>query len=531
VVAASASSGNQRRLLVLWSSLILAVGALPLCYGYLSQSDSAEFVGVTFNIGDVNQYLAWVEQSRRGHWLFDDPYTLEDHQRVFFHPFLLILGKLSALTGLSPTVCYHLSHLLGAILLLWACYRFVTHFLDEPLARGLAFVIVTTASGLSWLEWLESSLGVKFHFLFSATFRAASSTFWSLYLYPLFSISIALLLLCVLAFQRFLATGALRHALNSGLLLLLLVTLHAYDLMIVLPVLLGQILLLMIHRRRVEWRWFLGYALTAACSAPYLLYIRLLLLGDPVFAEVGERGIHLPSPMEFVGMFGFLLPLAALQIPRLLREQSPRSTLLLVWLTAIPLLTYLPLGVANVPARLIEGYHVVLSVLSAATLYPLAAGRRPWRRAGLVLLLLLLTLGNAWVMTRDLETLAGHPFPRYLDRDIASALQWLSAQEPSSAVLASYKLASFVPARTHHRVYAGHLYLTLDLGRKLAVLDRFFDAKTSDSARARLMREQRIRYLIHSPLEARKGRYRPEKSRFLRLVFESGRTRIFELKR
>jgi len=514
---------------VLWSAAILAAGALPLCFGYLHQPEDRVFTGVTFNTGDFHQYLAWIEQSRRGHWLFDDPYTLEPHQRVFFHPLLLVLGKAAALTGLSSIACYHLAHLLAAALMLWACYRFVAHAVDRPAARGLAFVVVTTASGLIWLEWLEGWLGVTFHFLFSATFRAESNTFWSLYLYPLFALSVALLLLCILTFQRFLATGRLRHALGAGLLLLLLASMHAYDLVIVLPVLLGQILLLMVHRRRIEWRWLLGYGVTAACTLPFLLYVGLVLLRDPVFSEVTKAAIHLPSPGEFAGMYGLLLPLAALQVPALLRERSPRSTLLLVWLLAIPVLTYLPLGLANVPARLIEGYHVVLAVLSAATLYRVAVGRK--LRACVAVLLLVLCLGNAWVLARDLEILSQHPFPPYLREDLVSALDWLSEREERSTVLASYPLGSVVPARTPHRVYAGHLYLTVDLGEKLARLRRFFDAKTPDSARERFMREQRIRYLIHSPLEARAGGYRPIQSRFLRPVFESGEVAVFELHR
>lgn len=530
VVAASTSAKNHHRFLVLWSAAVIALSAAPLCCGYLQQSQDREFTGVTFNTGDFNQYLAWIEQSRRGQWLFSNPYTLESHRPVFFHPLLLILGKVAAVTGLSSIACYHLAHFLGAVLLLWACYRFVAHVFDESLQRTLAFIVITTSSGLSWLEWLEASLGVKFHFLFSATFRAASSTFWSLYLYPLFSISIALLLLCMLAFQRFLATDRVRHALVAGLLLLLLASLHAYDLVIVLPVLLGQILLLMVYRRRIEWRWLLGYGVTAACSVPFLLYVELVLLRDPVFAEVGKTGIHLPSVLEFAGMYGLLLPLAALQIPRLLRDHSQRATLLLVWLLAIPVLTYLPLGLANVPARLIEGYHVVLAVLSAATLYRIAAGRTHLRRGAVAVLLLVLSLGNAWVLTRDLEVLSKHPFPHYLPRDIVSALDWLGERGDPGAVLASYPLASVVPARTHHPVYAGHLYLTLNLGEKLEVLRRFFDADTPDSARERLLRSHRIRYLIHSPLEARAGGYRPANSLFLRPVFRSGRVGVFELR-
>jgi len=530
VVVSPTSAVGHRRFLVLWSAAVIALAAAPLCFGYLQQSEAREFTGVTFNTGDFNQYLTWIEQSRRGQWLFSDAYTLEQHRPVFFHPLLLVLGKVAALTGFSAIACYHLAQFLGAVLLLWACYRFVAHVFDEPAARRLAFVIVTTASGLSWLEWLEASLGVKFHFLFSATFRAASSTFWSLYLYPLFSISITLLLLCILAFQRFLATDRLRHALAAGLLLLLLASLHAYDLVIVLPVLLGQILLLMAYRRRVEWRWLLGYGVTAACSLPFLLYVELMLLRDPVFAEVGKTGIHLPTVLEFVGMYGLLLPLAAVQLPRLLRDHSPRATLLLVWLLAIPVLTYVPLGLANVPARLIEGYHVVLAVLTAATLYGVAAGGKRLMRGGTAILLVVLSLGNVWVLTRDVEVLSKRPFPRYLSRDIVSALDWLAEQGDPSAVFASYPLASVVPARTHHRVYAGHLYLTLDLDGKLEALQGFFQADTPDSSRERLLRSHHIRYLIHTPLEVRAGGYRPANSLFLRPVFKSGRVSVFELR-
>ena len=259
-------------------------------------------------------------------------------------------------------------------------------------------------------------------------------------------------------------------------------------------------------------------------------YVALVLLRDPVFSEVGKTGIHLPSLAEFIGMYGLLLPLAAVQVPRLLRDRSPRAALLLVWLVAIPLLTYVPLGLANVPARLIEGYHVVLAVLSAATLYPLAAGGTRLGRGCVAGVLLLLSLGNAWVLTRDVETLSRHPFPHYLQKDVVSALDWLSGREDPSAVLASYPMSSLVPARTQHRVYVGHLYLTLDLGEKLEMLKRFFQADTADSAREQFMRSHRIRYLIHSPLEVRVGGYRPENSQFLRPVFRSGPIRIFELR-
>jgi len=531
VVVASTSAKKHRRFLVLWSAAIIALAAAPLCFGYLQHSPAREFTGVTFNTGDFSQYMTWIEQSRRGHWLFDDAYTLEHHRPVFFHPLLLILGKAAALTGLPSTACYHLAHFLGAILLLWACYRFAAHVFDEPALRRFAFVIITIASGLSWLEWLEDLLGVKFHFLFSATFRAASSTFWSLYLYPLFSVSIALLLFCVLAFQRFLATDRLRHALAAGLLLLLLVSLHAYDLLIVLPLLLGQILLLMAYRRRVEWRWLVGYGLTAACSLPFLLYLVLVLLRDPVFAEVGKRGIHLPSALEFFGMYGLLLPLAALELPRLLRDRSARAALLLVWLLVIPALTYIPLGLANVSARLIEGYQVVLAVLSAGALYRFVALRRPVLRGGIAVVLLVLMLGNAWVLTRDIRVLSERPFPHYLRKEYLSAFDWLSARDDASAVLASFPMGTVVPARTQHRAYAGHLYLTLDLGEKLAMLQRFFRADTPDGERERFMRRHRIRYLIHSPLEAQMGGYRPAASQFLRPVFRRGPVQIFELRR
>ena len=82
-----------------------------------------------------------------------------------------------------------------------------------------------------------------------------------------------------------------------------------------------------------------------------------------------------------------------------------------------------------------------------------------------------------------------------------------------------------------HRVFVGHLYLTLELGEKLEMLKRFFQPETSDSARERFMRSHRIRYLIHSPLEMRVGGYRPENSRFLRPVFRRGPIRIYELRR
>ena len=117
MVVSATSSAEHRRFLLSWSAAVIALAAVPLCFGYLHQSQAGEFTGVTYNTGDFNQYLTWIEQSRRGQWLFSDAYTLEPHRPVFFHPLLLILGKVAALTGLSSIACYHLEQLLGAMLL------------------------------------------------------------------------------------------------------------------------------------------------------------------------------------------------------------------------------------------------------------------------------------------------------------------------------------------------------------------------------------------------------------------------------
>lgn len=523
---------RARRMVLLLGSLLLLVSSIPVLQGLANTPEGSSFLGVPYNAHDASQYLAWIEEARRGGWLFHDPYTSEPQRAVFFHPLFLVLGKIALVTGLGKMLLYNLTRLLAAAFLLWAVFRFTAHFFSDPRARLWAFTLIATSAGLGWLRAFPSLEGAPW--LHATGFRAASSTFWSLYLYPLFSLSIAFLLLCLDALLRFFAEGRWRHALGAGIYLLLLITLHPFDLVLLLAIPPLAALVMLIQRAPIERRWIYAYALMGAITAPYVLYLLLVLMRDPIFSAASKVSVYKPTIAEMLALYGLLVPLALSGVPRLWKQRSPASALLLSWIVAVPLLSYLPVGPKNIPARLIEGYHVALCLAAAGPLLALLdrIPARVARHGVAALVIAALSLGNIFVLYRDASAMRRPSPPYIVPHQLEHALHWLGARgRDHELVLASRKVALLVPGYSGKRSFSGHYFLTLDYRRKQALLRSFFQSSTSDAGRRIFMKKHGIRYVFHTPFEAALGSYDPGKSSYLRQIYGKGPVRIFEYMR
>ena len=523
---------NHKRFVLLWSFFIIAISSAPLIYGYCHTPSEWHFMGYTANPEDTNQYLAWIEQARRGHWLFENPYAIESHRRIFFHPLFLILGKLAAAFDLSNITVYQACRVLSGFFMLLVCYRFICYFFKDKNTQFLSFLIVSTSGGLCWLNWFDPNWGSRGSFLFSSTFRPAISTFWSLYLYPLFSLSIILLLLCLLSFQKFMQSEKYLFSIYSGLFLLLLVQLHPFDMLIPVGVLFLQIVLLSIKQGHIKWKWIIGYVLMCIIVSPYIAYLKFILMKDPVFNHWSQMAVWPPSFIEYIFMYGFLWIFAGFAIPALIRNISIKTAFLLSWLILIPIMVCLPIKPPNIATRLIEGYHVLLGMLTAMALCKVISKIRVMvccKNLLMVGILVSLSLGNAWILIRDMKVINQVPVDYYMHEEIKQGMDWLKEKtHPDDAVLAYEIMGLLIPANTGNRVFFGHLAQTLNYFEKKGMVERYFSDKPSESERNNFLRSWQISYVFYSPIERYLGTYNPDNSLCLKSVFKNRLITIYK---
>ena len=525
---------HNRRFVCLWSVLIVLLSTIPLGYGYYHSTPEQPFLGYTYNAHDTNAYLSWMEQSRRGHWLLKDPYTLESHQRVFFHPLFISLGKIAAISKMSNIAIYQACRVVSGFFVLLTCYFFVCYFFEADKTRLLSFLILSVSSGLSWMCWFAPTLAYQGACLFSSTFRPAGNTFWSMYVHPLFSLSIVLLLLCLLSFQKFMKSEKYRYAIFSGVALLLLVQFHPFDILIPIGVLFLQILLMTVKTRRINRTWLFGFAIMCSVASPYVLYAKFILLKDPVFGQMTQTSVFSPTPIEYFCMYGFLMVLSMCAVPELIKDFSLRNAFLLSWLFFVPIMVNLPIEPPNIPTRLIEGYHILLSILTARVISKLILriGERRFLRNFVISgVVLFLSLGNVWVLFRDVKVLRERYVEYYLPVAIKHGMDWLKKNShPDDAVLASHTMGNLIPAIAGNRVFLGHWFQTIDWARKNQAVKEYFNGNTSEAKRNRLHESWGIRYVFHSPLERQLGAFDPGTSSYLAPVFQNGIVGIYRFR-
>ena len=146
-----------------WTALALCLASVPYVVGAVLSTSEMQFGGAVYNVEDVNSYFAKMRQGARGAWLFHIPYTAEPHPGTVLYLFYLLLGKLSALTGISIEWTYHVARLACGALLLLSVYEFVSWFTPHRAVRRMAFLLIAFSSGMGWLlvalgrsEWLGS---------------------------------------------------------------------------------------------------------------------------------------------------------------------------------------------------------------------------------------------------------------------------------------------------------------------------------------------------------------------------------------
>jgi hypothetical protein len=186
--------------------------------------------------------------------------------------------------------------------------------------------------------------------------------------------------------------------------------------------------------------------------------------------------------------------------------------------------------------RMVEGFHIALSILSAIGLFWLV-GKWGWSKNGLLsksgkvfiaLFVIASSSSNLMHFIVDIRTATQIKYPYFLSRDLENVYSWMDKHLSHDKIaLASREVGSFIPSRAGLNTHLGHpdtLYKT----RKQYELKQFMDVNISDEFRIELLKGYNLSYFIFSDFERKLGDFNPDKASYLKEIYRSGSVTLYQ---
>jgi hypothetical protein len=511
---------HERRRLAIVCAIFAFVLFAPYVWAWLITPDGFVYSGLLFSPDDQNVHLAWARQAHDGAFFFRDTFTHESlvANPLFTNLFSWLLGVLSRVSFLPLIFWYHALRLIFAVLGLQWFARLVAGWTPDSRTRILAVVLAAFSMGSGMLKPLLPGI------IFtdrpdSVTVMPEMWTFASKLVFPLFSVSLALIVLVLWQVQR--ARRGEKNALLLGAFgLAILSNIHTYD-----AIPLGLLLLAW-----TAMNFFRPHA-TGALTTPEFDRTRLaplvISLGalPPLFyqlwvfknsIEFQQKALTPTPPPPLVSVLvsiGFFLLLGAVGIGAV-RSGKIKAHLAIpvLWVVVAIACAYAPISFAR---KMLEGVHwplcVVAAVGLAALLQKFSAQRARFVAFASLAFLSVSSIAFAlWCLDNaaDNNRARENAFmpPLYLAQGDWAAMRALdqSRQGRDGVVLSLPFLSNYIPRETGRTVFAGHWAETLNFWDsatktgKLADTQRFYGigrAMSEDEARAWLQKNK-IRFVV-----------------------------------
>jgi hypothetical protein len=523
--------------------LVLAISCLPYALGYGFAPPGWDFGGFIINTEDSHIYLAAMQQGAQGAWRFRLLYTPEDHPRAFLYLFYLLLGHLSALTGLSLILIYHLARLFCGLALLMTAYFFIAFFVRRRAVRWIAYLLICFSSGLGWLVLLISPTlpgGISpIDFWLMDAYM-----FFSVLLFPHFSLAMVSILAVFMATLLYFRTKRTRCLMEASVALWVLFLVNPKIMPVVAAALAGHWVLLFGLRRTLPWREMRGLIVLGFSLTPWLAYYGYVLVSNPVLGLLIKQDVTLsPPPLYYVLGYGLVFLLAIGGAIHVVRQRREREIFLLAWPLAAIATLYLPFQTQR---RMVTGLYIPLCILASLGLFKyvlptvyhsrvsraisrmLSYDRRRLRSFVLNLIVVATFPSNLYLLaSASLAALQGHPTLFHTEAE-NQAIDWLAENsQTTDTVLCSYWVGNYIPARIGHRVFWGHWNLTIDFVSKRRLAEAFFQAQTDDRVRRKILEEYSIAYLFYGPQERALGDFNPEDKSYLMKTFSNSEVSVY----
>lgn len=521
-------SRAEWRWVAIVAAILILVTSIPYIAGFLPKASGNVFIGAVFDEEDYFSHLAAMWQGYRGAWTFQLLATPEPHEGVhLIYLFYLGLGHISRLLGMTPQAIYHIGRAVFGYLALIVTYRFIALFL-KPAQRKTAFLLVGTASGLGWLTQIIApaqppTLTPIDFWMIGAYY------FFSILIFPHFSISIIMLLTGFIALLRHDSPtkSDVVLAFAAGLVLSLV---HPFLLLLFDGVPALYFGLRAWQARRWPIREGLILFFIGLSQLPIVLYVFWILNTRSPFVAWQAQNLTLSPPIHYYVMgYGLLLLLAAIGL-RYYFQHARHAAFIPIWIGVAAIASYLPWSMQR---RFLTGFQVTIAILAACGLSQLTNrfGRTPLRAWWLkVSFVLFAAISNIYLIA-GYTTVALLELPAYYHApDEFAALTWLQTHTPwDQTVLAAYDTSARIFGQIGHRIVAGHWTETANVESKTREVAAFFDAATTADKRQATLARWCVRYVVVGPEERTLGDFDAASSPLLEEAFTNEDVTIYRV--
>jgi len=524
---------------------VVAIVFIPYIWGCFNAPPGMVFMGFPDHPYDQNSYLSRIQQASEGKFFIRRDFTLEEQRPLFFNPFTWTLGIVARYSSVSPRAVYYGALLFYALLLLYVIYWFISLFIEHQRERTFAFALCAFSSGLCWAipysRW--EILFQKLNLVPIDYWIAETITFETIFSFPQFAATAALMLLGFGFLLRALRGRLVANSIYGGLALCALSFVHTVDMVTIAVVCAVYCIVAYLRFRSDAARVVASAAIIALVALPAFLYMLYLFKTEPVFIEWSKEKFLSPHPLSYIIGYGLVLFLAMPELVWVFKKGSRDDWLPALWVITVAGLLYAPLTFQR---RLSMAVHVPLCILAARgtfryvlpalagmffpAAHPDAGKKRHVETLVLVLIFLMTTPSNIVKVMSCITDMKTKPLEFYLYEGDVKAMMWMKKNHnEDAAILSTYKSGLYLPAYTGNRAYVGHWSETLNFNEKARLADWFLYAPGAAGEKQEFLKAHGIRYIYIGNFERMKGRFSLGRVNYLKEIYQEGGVSIYKV--
>ena len=466
---------------------IVFLFTLPTLIGYLTNQNMV-FSGL-IHTTDGNNYLSIINQAREGKVLFTNMFTYEEVPYLIVRPIFMVAGWISALTGLSSILVYHLFRILAIIFFVYYLDKLISLIFKNEKQRNVAFVICIFASGIGYLLKLLTLLGIKQYGSIDLWVTDANNFQLMLsHAHGIFSIGL-------MAASSYHLLSWFRKSGNkdlamSALMILILGFEHLFDVITLYMAVAFLFLYLAFLEKRINWRKTRHLMILGLVTSVPFLHSLIMFVYLPQYQAWNSQNI-LETPKFIHVVFGYggmFLALVAVVFYLIRQNFFSKEDLeikfMIFWIVSVFILIYSPF---NIQRRFLEGAHIPFGIITVFFLFSILApflsksiGKTTTSKIVMILVILMLPT-NLYFYFRQVSHLDNErgtfPFEvnRYLYYEETEALKWLSENSKNDEIiLSTYNIGNHIPGHMNRRVFLGHWAQTIEFDKKSNEVLNFF---------------------------------------------------------
>ncbi|MBQ7257130.1 MAG: hypothetical protein IJS60_05500, partial [Abditibacteriota bacterium] len=348
--------------LVLTSLILILLSSLPYIYALVVRPADGVFTGYTKNIDDMAVYGSWVKQVSMGPIYITNLFQPGSGAGVQYNVYFLILGMFSRFAHTSPSVTLHIFRLLQGICLVFVFWLFTGLFTEKDNIRKMATVVFLFGSGFGYFLHSATTIDV---------WQPEAITFMSVYLNPLFTISLILIISIFYSLIKLWYTGQRKYFYSGSLLLLLLGNVHTYDVVNIYAVwIVFLIYRLFTEKGFVSWiknTYKEILVLAIGVITPFINF--MIYRSDPIYKARVDTPISTHPIYDILLGYGlvFIFALVGVVLLSKIKFKDKKEYIpLCLWFVLNLITIYIPFSQQR---KFIMGYEIPLAVLAAFGIY------------------------------------------------------------------------------------------------------------------------------------------------------------------